>query len=109
MSSKIKRLLTWVAIATAAGLKATPLAEGLKNEPASQKIQGTIRLVTQRVNPADRLIDVFVSMGVLAYFQRPHCRSQADRYAPAPPSPYKEHKMKGTVLIVDDEKRCASR
>ena len=48
MSSKIKRLLTWVAIATAAGLKATPLAEGLKNEPASQKIQGTIRLVTQR-------------------------------------------------------------
>jgi len=62
MSSKIKRLLTWVAIATAAGLKATPLAEGLKNEPASQKIQGTIRLVTQRVNPADRLIDVFVSI-----------------------------------------------
>jgi len=32
------------------------------NSPSSAEIAGTIRLVTQRVNPADRLVDLFVSV-----------------------------------------------
>jgi membrane fusion protein (multidrug efflux system) len=34
----------------------------LVNDPAASEIEGTVRLVTQRVNPADRLVDVFVSV-----------------------------------------------
>jgi membrane fusion protein, multidrug efflux system len=34
----------------------------LVNNPAASEIEGTVRLVTQRVNPADRLVDVFVSV-----------------------------------------------
>jgi membrane fusion protein (multidrug efflux system) len=34
----------------------------LVNSPATSEIEGTVRLVTQRVNPADRLVDVFVSV-----------------------------------------------
>jgi membrane fusion protein, multidrug efflux system len=34
----------------------------LVNDPGSPAIEGTVRLVTQRVNPADRLVDVFVSL-----------------------------------------------
>jgi RND family efflux transporter MFP subunit len=34
----------------------------LVNDPGSQTIEGTVRLVTQRVNPADRLVDLFVSL-----------------------------------------------
>ena len=32
----------------------------LVNSPATPAIEGTVRLVAQRVNPADRLVDVFV-------------------------------------------------
>jgi membrane fusion protein (multidrug efflux system) len=34
----------------------------LVNNPPASEIEGTVRLVTQRVNPADRLVDVFVSV-----------------------------------------------
>ena len=34
----------------------------LVNNPAAPEIEGTVRLVTQRVNSADRLVDVFVSV-----------------------------------------------
>jgi membrane fusion protein, multidrug efflux system len=34
----------------------------LVNDPGSPAVEGTVRLVTQRVNPADRLVDVFVSI-----------------------------------------------
>jgi membrane fusion protein, multidrug efflux system len=34
----------------------------LVNDPGSPAIEGTVCLVTQRVNPADRLVDVFVSL-----------------------------------------------
>ena len=34
----------------------------LVNSPATSEIEGTVRLVTQRVNPADRLVDVFVAV-----------------------------------------------
>jgi membrane fusion protein (multidrug efflux system) len=34
----------------------------LVNDPATSEIEGNVRLVTQRVNPADRLVDVFVSV-----------------------------------------------
>jgi membrane fusion protein, multidrug efflux system len=34
----------------------------LVNNPATSEIEGTVRLVTQRVNAADRLVDVFVSI-----------------------------------------------
>jgi membrane fusion protein (multidrug efflux system) len=34
----------------------------LVNDPGSKSLEGTVRLVTQRVNPADRLVDVFVSL-----------------------------------------------
>ena len=34
----------------------------LVNSPATPAIEGTVRLVAQRVNPADRLVDVFVSV-----------------------------------------------
>ena len=39
-----------------------PVGISLVNDPAAPKVEGTIRLVTQRVNPADRLVDVFVSI-----------------------------------------------
>jgi membrane fusion protein (multidrug efflux system) len=32
------------------------------NDPGSPAVEGTVRLVTQRVNPADRLVDVYVSL-----------------------------------------------
>jgi multidrug efflux pump subunit AcrA (membrane-fusion protein) len=32
------------------------------NNPATSEIEGTVRLITERVNPADRLVDVFVSV-----------------------------------------------
>jgi membrane fusion protein (multidrug efflux system) len=34
----------------------------LVNNPLTPEIEGTVRLVTQRVNPADRLVDTFVSV-----------------------------------------------
>jgi membrane fusion protein (multidrug efflux system) len=34
----------------------------LVNNPTPSEIKGNVRLVTQRVNPADRLVDVFVSV-----------------------------------------------
>ena len=34
----------------------------LVNNPVASEIEGTVRLITQRVNPADRLVDVFVSV-----------------------------------------------
>jgi membrane fusion protein (multidrug efflux system) len=34
----------------------------LVNDPATSEIEGTVRLVTQRVNSPDRLVDVFVSV-----------------------------------------------
>ena len=34
----------------------------LVNDPGSAAVEGTVRLVTQRVNPTDRLVDVFVSL-----------------------------------------------
>jgi RND family efflux transporter MFP subunit len=34
----------------------------LVNDPGSPAIEGTVRLVTQRVNPVDHLVDVFVSL-----------------------------------------------
>src|ERR1700730_8866698 len=38
------------------------VAISLVNNPAASEIEGIVRLVTQRVNPADRLVDVFVSV-----------------------------------------------